>query len=115
MNRLVAAFVICAALASAHAHAGTRAAKCLLEIGGTAYINGRCPVMLQADGSFMVGADGETEIEGYFAVLNVTGKDVGEGYWNEEPGAGHAQTSLGTMRRDGACWVNKSARICAWR
>ncbi len=45
----------------------------------------------------------------------ITGKDRGEGYWNEEQGATHAQTSLGALTRQGACWQNAQAKVYAWK
>jgi hypothetical protein len=35
--------------------------------------------------------------------------------WNGLEHASHAQENLGTMTRQGGCWVNDAARICAWK
>ena len=93
------------------AHA--RPATCLLEIGGKAYIDGPCDFSLMAssdDGSFKImRPDGM-----YFAVLFVEGRDRGVGHWNEEPGANHAHSPLGELRRQKACWTNQNVKLCAW-
>lgn len=88
--------------------------KCLLEVNKQKYLNGRCTVSVQDDGGFSIGAS-ETEPVTYFAVVSVTGKDAGEGFWNEEKGANHAHTPLGKLTRKGACWQNTNARVCAWK
>lgn len=86
--------------------------RCLLVVDGRTYLNGSCPVELLPGGSFMVGAGRGAR---YFAQVNVDGKTDASGYWNEEPGATHAHSSLGNLRRNDACWVNDRAIVCAWR
>ncbi len=93
----------------------TLTAKCLLEIDGETYLSGPCPVVLDEEGSFTLGADGKTDPEGYFATVLVSGKDVADAYWNEAPASTHAQGSLGEVTRHGACWSSARAKICAWR
>ena len=88
--------------------------KCLLQINDKKYIDGRCPIIVENDGGFSIGAS-ESEPVSYFAIVTVTGKDIGDGYWNEEQGASHAHTPLGKLSRNGACWSNKTARVCAWK
>lgn len=89
--------------------ASAKPAECLLEVRSTAYINGRCEWVPEKDGSFTMSAGA------YFATLLVDAPGVGQGYWNEDPKGTHAHASLGEMRRDQACWVNATARICAWK
>lgn len=101
-----------AVLAMTATAAEARPAKCLLEVGEIAYIDGPCDFDpdRRGDGSFKIMAsDGM-----YFAYLNVEGAGVAVGYWNEEPGANHAHTPLGKLTRDGACWVGEGAKLCAW-
>lgn len=88
--------------------------KCLLEVLGKTYIDGRCPILMSPDGSFQIGAS-ENEPLTYFATVTILGRNVGDGHWNEESGASHAHTSLGTLHRNGACWENSMAKICAAR
>ena len=88
--------------------------KCLLEVLGRRYIDGRCSILMDSDGSFQIGTS-ENEPLTYFATVTIVGKDVGDAHWNEESGASHAHTSLGTLHRNGACWENGMAKICAAR
>ena len=98
-----------ALLAASSAVALAKPADCLLQIAGRTYIDGPCNFSPDTDGSFTIAAGD------YFATLLVDSPGVGQGYWNETPGAGHAHSPLGTMRRNQACWVNAKARLCAWR
>ena len=88
--------------------------KCLLEVNKKKYLNGPCAITMENDGGFSIGAS-ETQPVTYFAIISVTGKDVGEGFWNEEKGANHAHTPLGNLVRKGACWQNQKAKVCAWK
>ena len=87
---------------------------CLLEVGGQAFIDGPCEIDLRPDGSFVVTAYRSRELS-YFAYVLLDGADKATGYWNEERGAGHAHSPLGTLTRSGACWQNRDAKVCAWR
>jgi hypothetical protein len=88
--------------------------RCLLEVDNKEYLNGPCPITMENDGSCSIGASEDQPIT-YFAVISVTGKDVGEGFWNEEKGANHAHAPLGKLVRTGACWQNQKAKVCAWK
>lgn len=92
----------------------TIVAKCLLEVSGEKYIDGRCPVFMDPDGSFQISAS-ENEPLTYFATVTITGQDVGNGFWNQERGASHAHTPLGVLHRRGACWENATSKVCAER
>jgi len=96
------------------AGAATIKGTCILEVGGTRYIDGPCDIDLQDDGSFIATARDHGEAT-YFAYVLLDGKDTATGYWNGEPGASHAHTPLGTLARHGGCWQNRDARVCAWR
>ena len=102
-----AAAILTVAVTQAAAFQG----KCLLEVNGHAYIKGPCKVDVEKGGGFYVST-GAPMI--YFARVGVDGQTA-EGFWNEEPGATHAHSPLGTLTRDGACWSNKDAKVCAWR
>lgn len=88
-----------------------RPADCLLAVGGQTYIAGSCDIIPLDDelGSFQIIS---TDLS-YFAYLYVEGADAASAFWNETAGASHAHTPLGALTRDGACWVNAAARICA--
>lgn len=86
--------------------------KCLLEVEGKKYLNGSCDITMEDDGSFSIGL---YEPITYFAMVSVTGKNVGEGFWNAKKGATHAHDSLGNLFRKGACWQNENVKACAWK
>lgn len=91
-------------------HAG----KCLLQVHGKTYIDGVCPIAMEPDGSFSIRADEETPIK-FFATVTMEGNGLATGYWNEEEGAGHAHSPLGSLRFEHGCWSNDVAKVCAWR
>jgi hypothetical protein len=84
--------------------------RCRLVVLGTTYMDGACRVSMETDGSFQIMALDES----YFAYVFRDGPEA-EGHWNETPGSTHAHTSLGTLRRRGACWENDRASVCAWQ
>lgn len=108
---------------------GYKWGRCLLEVNGKAYISGACTYQTYSGGGFMIngprqifpGVDyprpryqtGQRSAD-YFAQVNIEGR-TGEAYWNEQRRATHAHSNLGTVRRDGACWVNARTRICVWK
>ncbi|KXK00939.1 MAG: hypothetical protein UZ17_ACD001001993 [Acidobacteria bacterium OLB17] len=103
--------------AFAQAPAGVEAAKpgrCLLVIDGKTYISGRCDIEMYNDGTGSFQITERRKRGAYFAQVLI---DNGEalGYWNEERAATHAHASLGALTRDGACWKNDRARVCAWK
>jgi hypothetical protein len=99
-----------------------RKARCLLQVDGKAYISGACTFDMVLRDSEHISNPGDFTIHGpgkmaYHAYvdMNPHNPNLGEGGWNEEAGAGHMQSLLGTLKRQGACWINKRARICLWR
>jgi hypothetical protein len=83
------------------------AATCLLEVNGKAYIDGPCEFSSWEGGDFQILAGD------YFAYVYPS-HDPANGYWNGTPEATHAHDALGELRRDGACWVNETAKVCAY-
>ncbi|MBW8637685.1 hypothetical protein K1W69_10850 [Hoeflea sp. WL0058] len=110
MRTFIVVMALFATLATAvSAVAGTsRPVDCELTVDGTTWIEGRCQYFPSTDGSFQIGNDD------YFAQVDVTGRDVAEANWNGMRGATHAQSRIGAVRREGACWVRPGVRICAW-
>lgn len=89
--------------------------KCLIQVDGKDYLKGPCEVeMLDKDGSFTVGAS-DTAPSDYFAYVVVTSPGVADGSWNRDPKSTHAHSPLGELKRQGACWVNHKAKVCATR
>lgn len=88
--------------------------KCMLVIDGKTYISGKCDIDMYNDGT---GSFQITELRkkgAYFAQVLID-QGTALGYWNGTRNATHAHSSLGEMTRDGACWQNDRARICAWK
>ncbi|MCZ0737655.1 hypothetical protein [Phreatobacter sp. AB_2022a] len=85
--------------------------RCLLEINGRTYLAGACQIEQGSDTLRALPPNGR--LPGYFGYLVFDDATQAEGYWNGEPRASRAHSRLGTMRRDGDCWVNAGARICA--
>ena len=111
-NTLLLLCVLGTGLAVTPAHAKT--GKCVLQVKGKTFLNGPCNVLVtDKQGSFSVGVS-DTHRSKYFAYVNME-DDGAHGYWNETPSATHAQTELGILKRDGACWKNDTARICAYK
>jgi hypothetical protein len=103
---IVAALGLCPAAAVAK----SKTAYCLLVVDGFEAIRGPCRFEADSDGSFVIrGFNGK-----YFAYVSVTARGVADGFWNEEPYASHAQTPLGVLYREDACWTNETASVCAY-
>jgi hypothetical protein len=104
------AFAVIFAPALAEAKAG----RCVLQVEQKTYLDGPCPIKINDDqGSFTIGVS-ETHRSKYFAYVSVE-SDGAHGYWNETPDSSHAHTSLGILKRHGACWTNETARVCAYK
>ncbi len=99
-------------IGSAASASGQKTGRCLLVVDGKTYLSGRCKITMEKDGSFQILNTGRKLT--YFAQVQID-ESGATGYWNEEKGANHAHTPLGDLTRDGACWVNRRAKICAWR
>lgn len=85
--------------------------KCLLEVSGKKYITGACKIEMDKDGSFRIY---DLKKRGYFAYVNIFENET-LGYWNGIEKGSHAHDGLGELTRDGACWKNEKAKVCAWR
>lgn len=106
---LLLACTLIAGSASVYAKTG----RCLLEVNKKTYLDGPCEVSIEKGGSFTIGVSDKHPSK-YFAYV-LMDDDGAHGYWNEEPGATHAHSDLGVLKRDGACWVNDAARVCAYQ
>jgi hypothetical protein len=106
-TRLLSVVILCCAALPAAA----RPADCYLSVDGKDIINGSCDFeQFGGDGSFQISSwDGS-----FFAVVNVYGDGVAQGWWNGGAYATHAHTGLGPLRRSDACWLNDFVSVCAW-
>lgn len=85
---------------------------CRLEVGGEVFLDGGCQYEEDSDGSFRFVDDSDPRM---FVYVNMNGDGTAQGYWPGSDGGTHAHDNLGTLARDGACWRNASAGVCAWR
>ena len=108
-----AGFVLAAAVCVASHAAQAAQGECYLRVDSRTYLNRRCNVILRADGSFSIGA-GEHSRSPFFAYVSMAD---GKAYasWNRVPNSNHTDASLGTVARQGGCWVNSRAKVCAWQ
>jgi hypothetical protein len=89
--------------------------RCYLEVDYKIYLNSECNIEpVGAHGGFSIGA-GEATRSRYFAYVQSDENGTGIGYWNGPEGESHAGDSLGTLSRNGPCWENARAKVCAWR
>ena len=90
-----------------------KTAGCTLRVDGRTYLEGPCNVDIGSGGSFSIGA-GENTRSRYFAYVNIDkATGIAQGYWNGVEAESHAHDDLGQLTREGACWVNNRARVCA--
>jgi opacity protein-like surface antigen len=107
MRSIIAIAVVAScALAESAAAAAQRKALCKFTVDGKTYLNGRCNFEADPDGSFRIWDKAHT------VYVNVDG-NTAEASWNKNPKSFHADSSLGTLTRKGACWVNATTEICA--
>lgn len=89
---------------------------CFIEVDGRIFLQGNCDADFSSDGSFSIGTGVNRRAAKHFAYVNidpVTKK--GRGSWNGEEAESHAHDDLGDMARQGGCWVNAKAKVCAWK
>lgn len=101
---LTCAFVMAASAGQA------RPATCYLEVGGGVYLDGDCDFQDLGDGSFTIRPPASAKQGNIFGTMIIQGKGQGEGFLSGVPGI----SSLGIVTRDGACWRNTYAELCAW-
>jgi hypothetical protein len=87
---------------------------CLIRVAGKTYLQGKCDVMTDEDGSISVGVSDKTHAK-YFAYVTLDDDTHATGFWNGVEAESHAQDPLGTLTRSGDCWSNNNAKICAER
>jgi hypothetical protein len=104
--------------------------RCLLVVQGKTRISGACAYSLKKEGEFRI--EGPRQIYGGIDFPKPTHgyEEASNDYWaelvREEPSwTGFGNTNIGDthvsgpwfgpLRRQGACWVSKIARICLWK
>lgn len=90
--------------------------QCLIVVNGTTYLDGGCGVYLSPDGLTLgVGVGMGQSHSRFFAFIQMDPGGEARGYWNGPSADSHAGDLLGTLRRDGSCWIGEKAKICAWK
>jgi hypothetical protein len=92
-----------------------RNGRCQLQVNGINRINGRCRYKMESNGSFRIQEAGRRGDDFYFAYLSMTGTNTATASWSGSRGSTHAHDSLGDLVRRGACWTNRTTRLCLWR
>lgn len=103
---------VAAALLAGTGAASARMGGCTLQVDGRTYLDGPCNIDVQDGGSFSIGT-GRTDRSRFFAYVALDPDGTAQGHWNGTGGGSHAHDGLGQLRRQGACWVNGRARVCA--
>lgn len=112
--KTVLAFLLAMGVGLAPVLAQAKTGRCVLQVNKKTFLDGPCEIKISdKQGSFSIGA-GESHRSKYFAYVNMD-EDGAHGYWNETPDASHAHAELGILKRDGACWTNDTARVCAYK
>ena len=107
MGKLIASAAV--ALAVLNVPANAYPVHCYLEVNGHVYLNKVCNFKPYRGGSFSIGGEAPGR---YFAFVKIdTAEGAARGHWNE--GESHAHTDLGTLVRQGSCWINSTAKVCA--
>ena len=91
----------------------TAAPTCLIEVDSQRYLDGLCTVTEDGAGSWLIVRD---RLSGQAATVKVNPilSGRGDAAWTGPSGDGRLSEALGPVRREGSCWVNTRARICAW-
>lgn len=93
--------------------ASARAARCQLTIEGVSYMDGGCNFNFLPRYSGEPGGSFEIRRRGYVVRVITNGDGTARGYWNGYRGGRRVGVPLGTLVRNGACWVNETAFVCA--
>lgn len=110
----VIATVAIASIASLLGSAVGQAAdgSCYLEVEGRIYLDKICNIESKPGVGFSIGT-GDQSREQYFAYVQIgESPDRAEGYWNGPSAENRAHVGLGTLMRQGNCWINARAKVC---
>jgi len=131
---LVAFSSLAVAVTTGAPKASAKTARCYFSINGAVLINGACRFeLMNGDGSFSFDdmklktrcvtydlgpnqcSSAATLVtrKGTFGQLVITSPGKAKIYWNGG-NALHAHGEIGPVKRNGACWQNSQAKLCAW-
>lgn len=86
--------------------------NCLLKVKGVTYIKGSCAGSLGSEGSFQI------RNKLYNADIDPAAAEQANtalGSWDAQVDETNVHDDLGELTREGACWKNTRATICAWK
>jgi len=79
--------------------------RCKVIVGNSTHSSKSCEYDMSTDGAFELWPEPPSN---YYVALDRINGDTAEAYTN-------GGKTLGKVKRQGACWVGKRARICLWR
>lgn len=88
---------------------------CYFKVNGRVLVAGRCRVFPMGDDQYTLNTwDSGKPAQSHFAMVTKDNDSdaTATATWNADPDDDHAMDPLGTVRRDGDCWVNARTRIC---
>lgn len=116
---------------------GYKLGRCLLKVDGKRLISGPCVYVIGEGGSFQFHGSHQVHVGIDYPDINCHLCEISTDYfvdvdrfnddpdpetgtpwyahWNEDKRATHAQSYLGPVVRDGACYSNARTRICLWK
>jgi hypothetical protein len=113
--RPLIATVAIASIVSLLPIAPSRAAdgRCYLEVDGRVYLHKICNIDSRRGIGLSIGT-GDQSREQYFAYVQIgESPDHAQGYWNGPSAENRAHDGLGTLTRQGNCWINARAKVCS--
>ncbi|WP_156818695.1 hypothetical protein [Sphingomonas sp. Mn802worker] len=88
---------------------------CYFKVDGRVLVSGRCRVFPMGNDQYTLNTwDSGKPAHSHFAMVtkDSNADATATATWNADPDDDHAMDPLGTVRRDGDCWVNERTRIC---
>ncbi len=88
--------------------------ECFLEINGQSYLDGTCNIVMQEGERFTVGRGDRQHRSKYSAAVVLDPQEgLAYGHWNGRDAKGPMDQELGSLTRQGGCWINDHAKVCA--
>lgn len=86
---------------------------CYLKVDGIVRVDGPCLVFPMGKDEYTLNTwtNGKPK-NSHFAMVSANPDGSGTATWNADPDDDRALDPLGTVQKDGDCWVNNRARIC---
>lgn len=85
--------------------AAEEATRCRIEVAGTSYLDAPCEFEA-SNGTITIGVGAESSARHFAYIVD------GIAYWNGATASAKADTLLGSVVKDGACWLNAAAKLC---